>query len=120
MGGLTSMDEEQRNSAVDGGFLVNKVNVQVFEAVYVDGCLEIGELIDLGFCRSPVVFFLPVLGQAFDMGQWNAIIKFSSIKLVGKIGGCELLREAFKLAVWNREGERLNSGHCSSIVCQWS
>ena len=84
---LTSMGEKKRYSALDWGFLMNKMDVEGSEAVNADGCFAIGELVDFGFCLSPIVLFLPVFGQAFDVCQWGSIAPPSFIKLIREIGG---------------------------------
>lgn len=112
---LTAMAEEQGDSALDWGFLVDEMDVDAPEAVDLDLGLVVGELVDFGFGFPPVVALEPVLGQAFDVGQGGAMVPAGFVKLVGEGGVGELLGELLKLLIGNGDGEGLDWGHGWSI-----
>lgn len=100
---LTSVGEEKGYCSLNWGLLVDEVNIQATEPVYLDGCSVVGELVDLGLGLSPIVNLLPVLGQAFDVGQRSAIVPSRFIQLIGEVGDRELLGKPFEGAT--RDGD---------------
>ena len=54
------MTEEERYCWLNIALLVHEMDVEGFEAVDLDGGLEVRKLIDLGFLFPPVVFVFPV------------------------------------------------------------
>lgn len=67
---------------------MDEMDIQGAKAVNFDRGLVIRQFVDLCFCFSPIVLLLPVLGQAFDIGQRSAIVPPGFIKLVRKVGSC--------------------------------
>ena len=87
---LTSMTKEERNCSFNFAFLMDEMNIERTEAIDLDGCLIIRQLVHLRFMLSPTVAVLPVLRQAFDVGQWGSITPASFVKFVGKCSIGEL------------------------------
>ena len=57
---FTAMTEKERYCSIHIAPLVNEMNIERFETVGLNGCFEIGKLVDLSFLFPPVVFMLPV------------------------------------------------------------
>ncbi len=102
------MGEQKGYCTLNWGLLVNEVNIQATEPVYLDGCSVVRELVDLSFGLSPVIFLLPVLGQASDVGQRSAIVPSRFIQLIGKVGDREFLGKPAERAIRNRDGKGLD------------
>ena len=85
------------------------------EAVDVDWGSVVGELVDGCFGFPPVVLLLPVLRQAFDVGQWSSVCPTRFIKLVREVGVLELLGKPFQLTIGYVNVEGINGCHgCSN------
>lgn len=113
------MAEEQRNSAFHATLLVDEMDIQWFEAVDLDCCFEIGQPVELGFLRPPVIFILPVRCQAFDLGQWGSIVPAGFVELVRKRSSVNLSGELLEAPITNRYLIEFNSGHGNVVSIEW-
>lgn len=77
---LTPMAEQQWNASWAGAFLMNKVNIQIIKSVDSDGGGEMGELVELGFLRTPVEAIFPAVGESFYICQWSTVVP-----VIGKV-----------------------------------
>ena len=54
------MTEEERYCSIYIAPFVDEMNIKRFEAVDLNGCFEIGKLVNSSFLSPPVIVFLPV------------------------------------------------------------
>lgn len=78
----TAMAKQQWYSALDLTLLVREMDVQRPEAIDMDLCMVLWDLVDRCFLRSPVIAISPVLGQSLDVRQGRSIVPAGIVELV--------------------------------------
>ena len=57
---FTAMEEEERYCSIHIAPFVDEMDIERFESVDMNGCFEIGKLVDLSFLFPPVIAIFPV------------------------------------------------------------
>lgn len=91
------MGKEQRDCTIYIALLMNEMDVQRFEAVYLYGGLEVWQLVELSFLLPPIELLSPVCSQSFHVSQWGTVVPACLVKLIRKVCDFELLDESFAL-----------------------
>ena len=92
------MRKEERNGSFDWAFLVDKVDLQRLEigsGLDVGG--KLGQLVDLGFSRSPVILVFPIRSQALNVFQRGSIGIACTVELIWEADNGEFLMERREL-----------------------
>lgn len=77
-----AMDEDERDGVLNITLLMHEMNPQRLKSIDIDISGVLRQLVELGFCLSPVEPVLPMLNEPLHVFQGSTIVPVRLIELV--------------------------------------